>query len=159
MVERDLQLFRCNLQFVRHYFNQFIERLGQVAVIVQCFHQAAHQHAVAVGERHQAKLPQQVLAQRDGGRLDVLIVAIAIVVVEGPGGAKGCGLIVQPAFIIDRGVLAWRVDTSGIRRRGIIAPVAMRRCRRRVFFFPFEQRVIQQVFLQLVFEFDRGQLQ
>ena len=40
-----------------------------------------------------------------------------------------------------------------------MVPVAMRRCRRRVFLFPFEQRVIQQVFFQLVFEFDRGQLQ
>ena len=79
VAQSDLQFVGIDLEFGRQRFRQILQRLGQVAVVIQRLDQALHQGSVTRRQAHQAELPRQVLAQRRRRRLHVLEIVVVVV--------------------------------------------------------------------------------
>ena len=104
VTESNLQLFRFDFQLWGQGFRQIIERLGQIAIVIQRVDQALHQGSIPGRQTHQPQLPRQMLAQ--GSRRGLDIVIVVVVIVEGPRrtrvGRAIAFAIAEPTFFVAR---------------------------------------------------------
>src|SRR5947199_98615 len=146
--ERDAQLL--GIGFGGQQRGDFLERLGQIAVLVEGVDQQLDEYAVAIAEIGERELAAQVIAQRRRVRRGEAAVALVVVVRPAPAG----GDIRRPVGVGGRGLgAAARASAARRRRRGcgglglafgILA---------------LERRVVHQHAVDLLVELDRRQLQ
>src|SRR5690349_3201262 len=162
VLEGYLQFLELDLQFLGHELSELFQRLRQISVFIKGLDEKRHEVAVARLELGEGQLPVQMLSEVRGigGYLGV-VVFIGVVGGAGAGSAlpadpvevSGVGLGLR--LILRAGLLRGVLESGGglavdVRRRGRDCWVGI---------FPLEQRVFREKLLQLLIQFQRGELQ
>src|SRR2546430_1723731 len=148
VAERDAELL--GIGFGGQQRGDFLERLGQIAVLVEGVDQQLDECAVAIAEIGERELVAQVIAQRRRVRRGEAAVALVIVIRPAPAG----GDIRRPVGVGGRGLGA-AARAGAARRRGrgrgglelAFGVLAL------------ERRVVHQHAVDLLVELDRRELQ
>ena len=169
VVERDLEFVEIELELVGKHLRDFLERRGEIAVVVQRVDERGHHLPVAKRQVRQHHLLDQVVAQRRGRRLlriEIVVlgrcaaapVGVAAAIVGDVGRIGGLGDVERAAFrVVLAGLPVFGLGLGGafahrerhLRRRGLVA----------LLLFFLEQRIFLQDALHLRVELERRQLQ
>src|SRR3954463_4916387 len=152
MTQRDAELLHPGFGLGRQQRRDFLERLGEVTVLVERVDQDDHEGAVALVEFGQAELRQEMVAQRGGvGRGEA---AVAVLFVVG-GAAPARRDVGRPVGFRGRrlgGRAAgggWALQ-RGLGGRFVLAALDI---------LALERRVLHEEAVDLLVELDRGELQ
>ncbi len=161
VLERDREIVGLDPELRRQHLRDLLERLRQVAVLVERVDEHRDQPAVALGQRRQRELLEQMVAQRRrlGGELRVIRLVAFLASCAGaaafevPVGVRRALVLGRCRTFGGRGALRRRfggllgaVDA----RRGVAVVIAL---------LALEQRVVGEKPLQLLIELERGQLE
>ncbi len=154
--QRGFQVIQRDIEFWRQEFGDLFQRLRQIGVIVQRIDQQADNLLVALFQRAEIDLFQQMVAQAGLvcshlAKADIVVVTVGGCAKggNGPVGIVGCCFAFSCAMLTAAcaasGGIALRI-TIGVRLGGVV-------------FFAFQERIFVEQAFRFLIDFQRRQLQ
>jgi hypothetical protein len=152
--QRDAELLGVDLGLRREQRRDLLQRLREIAILVERVDQHRDQRAVALADAGERELLVEVVAQRRRvGRRERAVGVVVVVRAPGGRGRLGQPVLAPLGGLVGRGRLRLRGARARVARRG------ERGARLAFRVLALEDRVLHQQALDLLVQLDRGQLQ